>query len=59
MNKLSTLLAWLFLPALLIVAGIYLKQDLLVSAGCIFLIFFIIMVIRNKLGSGQKRDDTQ
>ncbi len=57
MNKLPTLLAWLFLPALLIVAGIYFKQDILISIGCVFLIFYIIMLLRNKLSSNRSKDD--
>jgi tellurite resistance protein TehA-like permease len=56
MNKPVIISALLLLPALLIISGFYFNKEILYSIGFVVLIFFIIMAIRGKFGSTNKKE---
>jgi len=47
----------LVIPLLLILAGSYFAMDLLISIGCILLIFYLILAIRRRLAGKENKQE--
>jgi hypothetical protein len=56
MKKPLILIGMLLIPGILIALGFYLKMDILASVGYVILIFYFIMAIRRKFGTGEKEN---
>lgn len=55
MKKPVTILLLLLVPAVLIVFGFYLKEDIFYSLGAVVLIFYIVMTVIEKFRSGKEK----
>jgi hypothetical protein len=54
MRKPALVILLLIIPLLLIIAGSYFAIDMLISIGCILLIFYVIIAIRERFSAGKE-----
>jgi len=56
MKKPLIIVALLLIPALLIISGFYFEMEILSSIGYVLLIFYIVMAVRGRFSSSEKKE---